>query len=128
MTFRARSILIVEDSEDSREMLKELLESFGHDVDVAGDGPEALAKLATPGRDVALIDVGLPGIDGYEVARRIRVLPTSAELYLVALTGYGGPEVKARAEVAGFDLHMTKPVDIDRLTDVLARGVRTAAR
>jgi len=128
MTFRARSILIVEDSEDSREMLKELLESFGHDVDVAGDGPEALAKLATPGRDVALIDVGLPGIDGYEVARRIRVLPTSAELYLVALTGYGGPEVEARAEVAGFDLHMTKPVDIDRLTDVLARGVRTAAR
>jgi CheY-like chemotaxis protein len=111
---------LVEDSDDSREMLKELLETLGHEVDVAADGPEAVDKLSQPGRDVALIDVGLPGIDGYEVAARVRALPEGGQIYLVALTGYGGPEVKARAAAAGFDLHMTKPVDIDRLTDVLA--------
>jgi len=118
---RARHrVLVVEDSEDVRELLAECVRSLGHEVDVAADGIEGLASFASVSPNVALLDVGLPGIDGYELARRIRVLPGGAAVCLVALTGYGGAEVKREAERAGFNLQLTKPIDIQGLVGLFA--------
>jgi signal transduction histidine kinase len=109
--FRRQRILLVEDSEDLRDGLRELLESLGHEVETAKDGLEGASRLLELKPDVALVDVGLPGIDGYEVARRVRAQPEGVGLYLVALTGYGSLASKAQAEAAGFNLHLTKPID-----------------
>lgn len=113
-------VLLIEDNADAREALRVLLELDGYDVEAAGDGPQALeiARAKTPA--VALIDIGLPGIDGYEVARRLRAL-SGPRSFLVALTGYSDPEDRHRAEEAGFDAHVVKPVDPDELTRLLAR-------
>lgn len=113
-------VLLIEDNADAREALRVLLELDGYDVEAAGDGPRALeiARAKTPA--VALIDIGLPGIDGYEVARRLRAL-SGPRSFLVALTGYSDPEDRHRAEEAGFDAHVVKPVDPDELTRLLAR-------
>lgn len=87
---------------------------------MATTGPEGLTILHQLHPDVALIDAGLPGVDGYELARRVRAEPGGDQFYLVALTGYGGPEGKARAAVAGFDLQLTKPVDVNELSRVVS--------
>jgi signal transduction histidine kinase len=118
--FRKRRILVVEDSPDIREGLSEVLEELGHEVATAKTGLEGVEQLLALRPDVALIDVGLPGIDGYEVARRARAAPGGERFYLVALTGYGGSEAKAQAERAGFNLHLTKPVDLDELPQVVS--------
>jgi PAS domain S-box-containing protein len=117
----SRRVLVVDDSDDSREMLRELLESLGHEVFGAEDGVVGATRAIELQPDVALIDIGLPGIDGYEVARRVRAATNGKAQYLVALTGYGSPEVKAKAEAAGFDLHLTKPVDLPALLELVAR-------
>jgi CheY-like chemotaxis protein len=114
-----RHILIVEDSADNREMLQALLEYEGHRVEVASDGLEALQAAARSRPEVALIDIGLPGIDGYEVARRMRA-GLGHQIVLVALTGYGRPEDRQRSAAAGFDSHLTKPPDLRELHAVLA--------
>jgi len=113
------SILIVEDNEDSRDMLQMLLESRGHTVAVAADGTGGLAALLAGGHDVALLDIGLPGVDGYEVARRLREQAPQATTRLVAITGYGQVEDRARALGAGFDDHLVKPVSVKELERVL---------
>jgi CheY-like chemotaxis protein len=118
---RKRRILLIEDSEDVREMLKDFLEELGHEVAVAANGLEGVEKLLQLKPDIALVDVGLPGIDGYEVARRIRFQPEGERLYLVALTGYGGPEAQAKAVGAGFDLHLTKPLNVAELPELINR-------
>jgi CheY-like chemotaxis protein len=92
-----------------------LLELLGHSVEVAHDGLAALEAVQRTWPDVMLVDIGLPGIDGFEVARRIRALPNTKSTLLVALTGYGRDEDKERTRAAGFDYHMTKPVEIDAL-------------
>jgi two-component system, sensor histidine kinase len=114
-------ILIVEDHDDAREMLRTALALRGHEVVEAKDGPGGVEMAERTRPDVALIDVGLPGFDGYEVARRVRRLggPT---MRLVALTGYGRPEDRARARQAGFDAHLVKPVDPQQLPGALADG------
>ncbi len=117
-----KRVLIVEDSEDVRETLKEFLEELGHEVAVAADGLEGVAKLLELVPDVALVDVGLPGIDGFEVARRVRAHAECERSFLVALTGYGGPEIRDRAERAGFDLYLTKPISIARLPEVIGQS------
>jgi CheY-like chemotaxis protein len=89
---------------------------------VAVDGLEGVAKLLELVPDVALVDVGLPGIDGFEVARRVRAHAECERSYLIALTGYGGPETRAKAERAGFDLYLTKPISIAKLPEVIARS------
>ncbi|SEN32915.1 Signal transduction histidine kinase [Stigmatella aurantiaca] len=126
-SFHRRRILVVEDSADIRESMTEVLEDLGHEVATAKTGPEGVEQLLALRPDVALIDVGLPGIDGYEVARRARAAPGGERLYLVALTGYGGPEAKAQAERAGFNLHLTKPVSIDELPQVVSPPGLTGA-
>jgi signal transduction histidine kinase/DNA-binding response OmpR family regulator len=120
-------ILVVEDNEDSRDMLQMLLEGQGHSVDVAGDGLAGLECLLGSVHDVALVDVGLPGIDGYDLARRVRERCPDAALRLVALTGYGQAEDRARALAAGFDEHLVKPVTAIDLQRVLVRGAMSDA-
>jgi PAS domain S-box-containing protein len=117
---RRRRVLIVEDSLDARESLRALLEVAGHEVDTAEDARRGLEKLRAFRPEVALIDLGLPGVDGYALARAAREDAATRDTYLVALTGYGQPEDQRRALAAGFDLHVTKPVDPDRLEDLLA--------
>jgi PAS domain S-box-containing protein len=118
---RARRVLIVEDGADARESLRLLLEQGGHLVETAGDGPSGLLALAAFRPEIALIDIGLPGLDGYTLAEAARRQPETRDIRLVALTGYGQSEDRRRALAAGFDLHVTKPVDPATLHDLLAR-------
>jgi CheY-like chemotaxis protein len=113
------SVLIVEDVLDSRKTLGRLLALDGHQVREAGDGRTGLQSLLSEPPDVALVDVGLPGIDGYEVARIARRNPSLNGVRLVAVTGYGRPEDREAVLAAGFDDHLIKPVSFDELTRVL---------
>ena len=114
-------VLVVEDNDDAREMLRNLLSLLGHEVHEACDGAAGIEEARRVRPDAALIDIGLPGIDGYEVARRIRADVPGARL--VAVTGYGQPEDRERALAAGFDVHLVKPVDPDQLQRLLAGRV-----
>ena len=106
-----------------------LLESMGHRVEVAVDGVSGLDKALAHAPDVALVDVGLPQIDGYEIARRIRDASRGGRRpYLVAITGYGLAEDRARAFEAGFDAHLVKPVDPDELERLLATAPAPVAQ
>jgi CheY-like chemotaxis protein len=115
-----RRVLIVEDNDDMRQMLHETLVFSGHDVREAPDGASGLALAAEALPDVALIDIGLPDVDGYEVARRLRAAPGGRRMGLIAITGYGQAEDQRRAYEAGFDAHLTKPVAPERLKQVMA--------
>ena len=117
-----KRILIVEDNADSREVLQLILERDGHRVDACADGLSGVERALTLKPDLMVVDLGLPGLDGFGVARRVRASLGRA-VYLVALTGYGQPEDRRRALDAGFDTHLTKPVDVDVIIAVL-RGVR----
>jgi CheY-like chemotaxis protein len=114
-----RSILIVEDNADARDALRVLLELEGHTVEAAGEGHQAIEIARAKDPDVALVDIGLPGIDGYEVARRVRGQGGRRPV-LIALTGYGQPEDRRRATEAGFDQMLVKPVDPVALAELLA--------
>jgi signal transduction histidine kinase/CheY-like chemotaxis protein len=120
-TVSARDVLVVEDNADARETLQRLLELQGHRVRVAADGQAGLEAVGERMPEIALIDIGLPLLDGYELARRIRAQAGGERAYLVALTGYGLPEDRNRTEAAGFDLHLVKPVDAGMLAEVLKR-------
>ena len=117
---RRREILIIEDNPDARETLRLLLEMMGHDVETASDGEAGLEKALALQPEIALVDIGLPKLDGYEVARRIRASRGLRQPYLVALTGYGTPEDRQRAFDAGFDTHVAKPLDHETLASILA--------
>ena len=111
-------ILIVEDHDESRVVMRLVLEQHGHQVHEAADGARGVELAAALRPDVALIDVGLPGLDGYEVARRIRSALGPA-IRLVAITGYGRDQDRAEALGAGFDMHLLKPVSADALAEIL---------
>jgi len=115
----SRRVLLVEDQRDMREMLRFALEDAGHLVFEAADGPAAIQAVERFEPHVALVDIGLPGFDGYEVARRIRSMSGGAPMLLIALTGYGQPEDRRRSSDAGFDVHFVKPIDVDRLKEVI---------
>jgi CheY-like chemotaxis protein/two-component sensor histidine kinase len=116
----ARDVLVVEDNDDARETLRRILELEGHRVRVAADGLSGLEAVRASTPDIALIDIGLPKMDGYELARHIRAESNGPQRpYLVAVTGYGLPEDRARTREAGFDLHLVKPVDAATLVAVL---------
>jgi PAS domain S-box-containing protein len=112
---RPQRVLVIEDHQDVRDGLRIFLETHGHSVDEATDGPTGLDKLMTRRPDIALVDVGLPGLDGYAIAAAARNSPGGAGVRLVAMTGYGQPDDRRRALEAGFDAHLVKPVDLQRL-------------
>jgi len=113
----------VKDNADAAETLRRLLELSGHRVRVAHDGVAGLDALLSGPTQVALVDVGLPRMDGYELARRLRAtVDGRTRPFMVAVTGYGLPEDRARALAAGFDEHLTKPIDAAALARVLAQG------
>jgi CheY-like chemotaxis protein len=113
-----RRILVIEDHADGRESLAASLVMHGHEVVAAASGQEGIEAAVSFAPDVVLLDIGLPDIDGYEVARRLRD-KLECPARLVALTGYGQPEDRARAKEAGFDAHLVKPVEPARLLQVL---------
>ena len=115
-----RSVLIADDNPDGPESLAALLSMHGHQVHVAADGNEALAQAERVRPDVVLLDIGMPGLTGYEVATRIRAAEWGRSMMLIALTGWGQAEDQARALAAGFDHHMTKPLELERLLELLA--------
>jgi CheY-like chemotaxis protein len=113
-------ILVVDDNRDSAESLATLLRLLGNEVRTAHDGRQGLEAAAAYHPDLVLLDIGLPGLNGYEVARRLRTEPNPHRAVLVALTGYGGEEDRRRSLAAGFDHHMVKPIDFDALRALLA--------
>jgi len=115
-----RNVLIVEDSQDARSSLRTILEMAGHAVTIAEDGPRGLKQITEARPDVALIDIGLPGMDGYELARRARA--SGSRALLVALTGYGLSDDKDLARQAGFDAHLTKPAAVEPLLALVANA------
>jgi signal transduction histidine kinase/CheY-like chemotaxis protein len=112
-------VLIVEDNEDARDMMRHLFLLAGHAVRDTGDGPAGLAMALERPPDVAIIDIGLPGLDGFELARRLRADQRGRGVTLVALTGYGHSETRARALDAGFDVFLVKPLAADDLQQIL---------
>ena len=116
-----RRVMVVEDNPDGLEALLALLELMGYSVAGAEDGPAALALAARFDPEIVLLDLGLPGMDGYEVATALRADPARVGLVLVALTGWGAEQDRARTAEAGFDHHLTKPVDPDMLESFLSQ-------
>jgi CheY-like chemotaxis protein len=121
-TSGSRRVLVVDDNHDSAESLQILLQLSGHEVRTAHDGLEAVNAAASFLPDVVLLDIGLPGLNGYEAARRIRALPSGRTLKLVALTGWGQERDRQQSTESGFDVHLVKPVDhgvlLKLITDV----------
>ncbi|HWI15738.1 MAG TPA: ATP-binding protein, partial [Burkholderiales bacterium] len=115
-----KRILLVEDNEDAQTVLTMLLELWGHEVSTANDGLTGIACAVRDRPDIALVDLGLPGVDGYEVARRIRAAPEGRDILLVALTGYGSAAHRDKALAAGFDLHAVKPIDPAKLLEIVS--------
>ena len=116
----ALRVLVVDDCPDNRDSLGLLLWAWGHEVRLAHDGPSALEAYPAFHPQAVLLDLGLPGMDGYEVARRIRQQDGGGAVLLVALSGLGREEDKARSREAGFDAHLTKPADPQELQRLLA--------
>ena len=122
---RSLRILVVEDDPESLEMMGALLTLWGHQPRLVADGPAGLDAAADEMPDVVLLDLGLPGIDGFEVARRLRRRPDGKEVLIVAVTAFRGEEHRRQAQEAGFDKYLMKPVDIETLRMVLAQAPRT---
>jgi signal transduction histidine kinase/ActR/RegA family two-component response regulator len=114
-----RRILIVDDNVDAAELLQDVLAAFGHEVTIAHDGPTALELAADFRPQLALLDIGLPVMDGYELARQLRRMPGLQALNLIAVTGYGQEADRRRADAAGFDRHLVKPVRVEELQHVI---------
>jgi two-component system, chemotaxis family, CheB/CheR fusion protein len=115
----ARRVLVVDDNRDVAESISELITMLGHTAERAHDGPSALAAFTAFAPDLVLLDIGLPGMNGYEVARRIRGAPRGAEVAIVAVTGWGQPADRARSRDAGFDHHLVKPAALAALREVV---------
>jgi CheY-like chemotaxis protein/two-component sensor histidine kinase len=119
-------VLVVDDNRDATDTLQTLLQSLGATVIAASSGREAIEQFERFEPDAVLLDIGMPGMDGYEVARRIRAMPSGGATQIIALTGWGQQEDVRRSFEAGFNHHLVKPLDIDRLWEVI-RGARQAA-
>jgi len=114
-------VLIADDNRDAAESLARLLEMSGHEVNVVTNGAAAIAQAASTRPDVVLLDIGMPGMDGHEVARRLRQLTNGPDMRLIAMTGYGGEDDRARSAESGFDHHLVKPIDLADLERLLPR-------
>jgi CheY-like chemotaxis protein len=118
---RRRHLMVVDDNVDAAQMLALLLEAAGHSVAVCGDARQALDAVVASPPALLFVDIGLPGMDGYELVRRLRRLPETAMACIVAITGYGTPQDRERALAAGFDEHLVKPIPPKALYGILAR-------
>ena len=116
----SRRILVVDDQVDAARMLARLLKAQGHEVRVASEGVTAIEAIEADRPEVILLDIGLPGMDGYEVARRLRALPGMDQVILIALTGYGQESDIRLAHEAGFNHHLVKPTDLESIENLLA--------
>ncbi|HEU4617978.1 MAG TPA: ATP-binding protein [Gammaproteobacteria bacterium] len=115
----ARKVLVVDDNRDAAETLKDLLDGLGYEVRAAFDGPDALEIAAAFEPDLALVDLAMPVMDGFELARRLRELPCGERMKLIAVTGYGQEHDRVRSGASGFDLHLVKPLDFAALNESL---------
>ncbi len=123
---RGTRVLVVDDNEDAADVLCVALAAVGYDVEAAHDGPSAIEVARRFHPDIALLDIGLPVMDGYELAQHLRALGGDHVPRLVAITGYGLRGDRERSERAGFEHHLVKPVDLTRLQDVIESPARTA--
>jgi two-component system CheB/CheR fusion protein len=119
-------VLVVDDNEDAADTMAMLLRMWGHEVVTAGDGVHALAEASRHRPDVVLLDIGLPRMNGYEVAERLRAGADTKDTMLVAMTGYGQAEDRERARAAGFSMHLVKPVQPEALQALLSSIVPSA--
>jgi CheY-like chemotaxis protein len=115
-----RRVLVVDDNRDGADAMRMLLELYGHEVRVAYDGLEGVQVTFESSPDIVLCDIGMPGLDGYGVARAIRKNPSTAQTRLIAITGYGSEQTQRLCKAAGFDRHFTKPIDPVVLARLLA--------
>lgn len=120
---RACRILVVDDNQDGADLMAILLKLQGHVVEVAHDGVAALKSAAAFDPDVVLLDIGLPGLDGYAVAKQLRDTATQRPQCLIAMTGYGTDEDRQRTQAAGFDHHIVKPIEPAELNALLAQAM-----
>lgn len=125
-TAPTRRVLVVDDNEDAADSLATLLDVMGYEVRTAYDGPEAIKAADEFQPAVALLDIGLPRLSGYDIARHVRQ-KRGAEVLLVAITGWGQEEDRRRAREAGFDHHFTKPADFDQLIKLIDRELKDRA-
>jgi CheY-like chemotaxis protein len=116
---RRRRLMVIDDNKDAAESMSMLLELWGHEVVCAYDGRTALEAAVKYHPDAVFLDIGLPGMDGYEIAERLRELPESARAVLIAITGYGQDEDRRRSHDAGIDHHLVKPVAPETLHNLL---------
>ncbi|MEA3124522.1 MAG: two-component system, OmpR family, response regulator [Caballeronia sp.] len=123
-----RRVLLVDDSVDAAEAMSMLLETLGHEVRVMNDGPSALSMVDDFAPDVVILDIGLPGMDGFEVAREMRARAVTKTALLIALTGYGADSDKQKARDAGFDHHLVKPVSFTAIETVIAASFAGGAK
>jgi CheY-like chemotaxis protein len=121
---RSRRILVVDDNQDAANTLAMVLSFHGHVAQVASNGPDALSVREQFAPEIVLLDIGLPEMNGYDVARRIRQSNRGDDVMLVAITGYGQPDDRLRSREAGFDHHLVKPVDLPRLLQLCAECQR----
>jgi CheY-like chemotaxis protein/two-component sensor histidine kinase len=120
-------VLVVDDNIDSADSIAMLLQMSGHDVRVAYSGQDALDMAAEYQPDIVLLDIGLPGMDGYEVARRVRAQPQLEKVKLIAVTGYGQEADRRQSQEAGFDYHLVKPVDAQKLGELLVELMKKSS-
>jgi CheY-like chemotaxis protein len=114
-------VLVVDDNHDAADSLAMLIKLDGHEVEVVYSGADALSAFERRPADVVVLDIGLPGMDGYEVAERLRGLAGDRSVTLIALTGYGQDKDRARSQDSGFNHHLVKPVEYDSLRGLLAQ-------
>jgi CheY-like chemotaxis protein len=119
-----KRVLVVDDNPDAADLLGDVLERAGHEVSVVNDPLEALSHVGVFQPDVAVLDIGLPVMDGYELATRLRA---SSDCLLIALTGYGQADAVSRSHGAGFDSHLVKPVDTQKLLEIVAAAQTIAS-
>ncbi len=117
-----RRVLVVDDNADAAQTVAMLLEVLGHEASIEYDPLQALATARERSFDAFVLDIGLPGMDGHELARQIRALPRAAGALFIALTGYGQQQDRDASKAAGFHYHFVKPADVDALAQALAKG------